>query len=95
VQRIRADGKVDLMLSPSGRAGVDSARDTLLEALRTAGGRLDLSDRSAPEDIRRTLALSKKAFKRAAGALYRERRIRIGDSCIELIDSGDSSINSP
>ncbi len=87
VQRIRADGKVDLMLTPSGQAGVDSARATLLEALLAAGGRLELSDRSTPEEIRRTLSLSKKAFKRAAGALYRERRIRISDSSIELIDS--------
>ena len=44
VQRIRADGKVDLMLTPSGQAGVDSARATLLEALLAAGGRLELSD---------------------------------------------------
>jgi hypothetical protein len=85
VQRIRSDGKVDLMLSPSGKAGIDSARETLLDALLAAGGRLELSDRSAPEEIRCSVALSKKAFKRAAGALYRQRRIRIGDSSIELI----------
>jgi hypothetical protein len=87
VQRIRADGKVDLMLTPSGQAGIDSARTTLLEALQAAGGRLELSDRSTPEEIRRTLSISKKAFKRAAGALYRERRIRIGAASIELIGS--------
>jgi hypothetical protein len=87
VQRIRSDGKVDLMLMPSGQAGMDSARVTLLEALQAAGGRLELSDRSTPEEIRSTLSISKKAFKRAAGALYRERRIRIGDLSIELIDS--------
>lgn len=85
VQRIRTDGKVDLMLTPSGQAGMDCAREALLEALVAAGGRLELSDRSTPEEIRRTLALSKKAFKRAVGALYRMRRIRIGDSSIELI----------
>jgi predicted RNA-binding protein (virulence factor B family) len=86
VQRIRADGKVDLTLTPSGRAGVDVARETLLEALRGAGGRIELGDRSEPEEIRQTLGLSKKAFKRAAGALYRERLIRIGDTSIELIE---------
>jgi hypothetical protein len=85
VQRIRSDGKVDLMLSPSGKAGVDSASEILLDALLAAGGRLELSDSSAPEEIRRTVALSKKAFKRAAGALYRQRRIRMGESSIELI----------
>jgi predicted RNA-binding protein (virulence factor B family) len=86
VQRIRADGKVDLTLAPSGRAGLDAARETLLGALRGAGGRIELGDRSEPEEIRQTLGLSKKAFKRAAGALYRERLIRIGDTSIELIE---------
>jgi hypothetical protein len=87
VQRVRSDGKVDLMLTPGGRAGMDSARETLLQALLAAGGRLELGDRSTPDDIRRTVALSKKAFKRAAGALYRERRVRISDTSIELIES--------
>ena len=91
VQRIRADGRVDLSLIPSGKAAMEDARETLLEALQSAGGRLELTDRSEPEEIRRTLGLSKKAFKRAVGALYRERRIRLGDSSIELADrAGDS-----
>lgn len=91
VQRVREDGKVDLMLTPSGRAGMDSARETLLDALIEAGGRLGLGDRSTPEEIRRTVGLSKKAFKRAAGALYRARRVRIGDASIELIELGESA----
>jgi predicted RNA-binding protein (virulence factor B family) len=45
-----------------------------------------LTDRSDPEVIRQKLGLSKKAFKRAVGALYRERRIRIGESSIELTE---------
>jgi len=91
VQRIRDDGRLDLTLTPSGKAASDEARGILLEALHHAGGRLELSDRSDPEEIRRILALSKKAFKRAVGALYRERQIRMGDSSIELISrEGDS-----
>ena len=86
IQRIRADGKIDLTLVPSGRAAIETSREVLLNALFDAGGRLELGDRSEPEAIRRTLGLSKKAFKRAVGALYRERRIRIEDSSIELID---------
>jgi len=89
VQRIRADGKIDLRLAPTGKAALDDAREILLEALLAAGGRLELGDRSEPEEIRRTLGLSKKAFKRAVGALYRERRIRIHDSSIELTNAAD------
>jgi predicted RNA-binding protein (virulence factor B family) len=91
VQRIRDDGRLDLTLTPSGKAASDEARGILLEALHHAGGRLELSDRSDPEEIRRILALSKKAFKRAVGALYRERRIRMGDSSIELIIRDDDA----
>lgn len=89
VQRIRKDGKIDLSLNPSGKTGIDTARDTLLAAVQDAGGRLALGDRSDPEEIRSVLGMSKKAFKRAAGALYRERRIRIGASSIELISEGN------
>jgi len=88
VQRVRPDGKVDLMLDRSGQAAVQDARETVLAALTRAGGRLELGDRSPPEEIRRTLGLSKKAFKRAVGALYRERRIRIDGSSIELAAPG-------
>ena len=84
VQRVRPDRKVDLMLTRSGKAAIRDAREILLEALVRAGGRLALGDRSEPEEIRRTLGLSKKAFKRAAGTLYRERRIRVADASVEL-----------
>jgi len=91
IQRIRPDGKVDLTSMPSGKAGIDDAREALLEALRASGGRLELGDRSEPEEIRRVLGLSKKAFKRAAGGLYRERRIKIGATSIEWTESGDEA----
>jgi len=86
IQRIRADGKIDLTLVPKGKAAIDDSRETILEALHHAGGRLELGDHSDPDLIRNTLGLSKKAFKRAIGVLYRERRIRIADSSIELVD---------
>ncbi len=94
VQRIRADGKIDLRLTPGGKAGAESAREILLEALQRAGGRLELSDHSQPEEIRSTLGLSKRAFKRAVGALYRERRIQLSDAAIVSIESRDESINT-
>jgi predicted RNA-binding protein (virulence factor B family) len=86
IQRIRDDGKIDLSLAPSGKVAIEYSREIILEALAKAGGRLDLGDRSEPEAIREKLGLSKKAFKRAIGALYRERRIKIAETSIELID---------
>jgi hypothetical protein len=94
IQRLRADGKIDLTLVPTGKAAIDTARDSLLAALIDAGGQLELGDRSKPEVIRRDLGLSKKAFKRAVGALYRERLIRISESSIELIDQDSNTPES-
>ncbi len=82
---VRPDGKVDLSLNPVGKIAANEARDTLLAVLKQGEGRLELCDTSDPEDIRREVGLSKKAFKRAIGALYRERLITLGDSHIELV----------
>jgi predicted RNA-binding protein (virulence factor B family) len=91
VRRIRPDGRVDLALRPVGREGARLARDVVLEALEQHGGRLALGDQSDPERIREALDLSKKAFKRAVGALYREGRVAITDEAISLLsDGGDS-----
>jgi len=89
VQHVREDGKLDLTLAPSGKAGIDAAREIVVDALRSAGGRLELGDRSEPNEIRTRLGISKKAFKRALGALYRERRIRIGESFVESTEPGE------
>lgn len=83
IEQIRADGKIDLTRTPGGKAGVDAACEVVVRALREAGGRLELGDQSDPEEIRRVLGLSKKAFKRAVGTLYRQRRLRIDDDSIE------------
>ena len=86
IQRIREDGKIDLSLAPSGKAAIENSREVVLQALTDGGGRLDLGDRSEPEAIRQKLGLSKKAFKRAIGALYRERLIKISETSIESVD---------
>ena len=49
-------------------------------------GFLDLNDKSDPELIRSRLNMSKKTFKKAVGALYKARHIRITDEGIYLND---------
>jgi len=75
VRLVRPDGKVDLSIHPSGYGRVAPLKEQLLEALAKNGGRLALSDASAPAAIRAAFGVSKKAFKQAVGALYRERAI--------------------
>ena len=68
--------------APSGRS---DAQEVILDALKRAGGSLDLHDKSSPEAIQDALGISKKSFKRAAGGLYRAKRIVIHDRGIDLV----------
>jgi predicted RNA-binding protein (virulence factor B family) len=86
VRRRRDDGKLDVSLRAPGAAGRDKDTQTLLQALERNGGRLPLGDASSPEAISRQLGMSKKAFKRAAGNLYRQRLVRLEPLAITSID---------
>ena len=82
VRAVRDDGKVDLGYDPAGYARVAPLGERILEALAAAGGALPMGDHSAPAEIRTRFGASKKAFKQAIGALYRERRIELSDGGI-------------
>nr|WP_320048963.1 S1-like domain-containing RNA-binding protein [uncultured Desulfuromonas sp.] len=83
VLRVREDHLIDITLRKVGKAGMDEARQVVFEALQVEG-RLPLTDKSSPEEIEQVLGLSKKAFKRAVGILYKERLIEIAENEIRL-----------
>lgn len=84
VHRISEDGRIDLMLQQEGKDQTDSAATKLLELLRAHKGTLPIGDKSSPEEIASLTGLSKKNFKRAAGALYKQHLITIGDTTTTL-----------
>ena len=84
VHRISEDGRIDVMLQQEGRQAREDATTKLLSLLEKSGGRLPLTDNSSPEDIAAATGLSKKSFKRAVGALYKERRITLSEDGIML-----------
>lgn len=84
ITRVREDRRLDISLQRPGRAGNNDAEDAILSALHACGGELDLHDKSPPERIRDELGLSKKAFKRAVGSLYRSRAIVLVQGGIKL-----------
>ncbi|MDA3911179.1 MAG: S1-like domain-containing RNA-binding protein [Bacteroidales bacterium] len=78
VKQVREDGKVDLLLEPMGYDNsVDEHSTSLLNALEANHGKLELSDKSAPESIKTALGMSKKAFKKALGKLYKAGKVEI------------------
>lgn len=91
VRAVRPNGQIDLSLDASGYSRVAKLTDLILEALRNHGGKLDLDDDSPPEVIRQRFGVSKKAFKQAAGKLYKQRQIRFSHPGIELVPEQDWS----
>ena len=84
VTLVRDDGKY--MISPGHKAHIqmDTDAQLILDALEVMGGRLPLGDKSDPEEIKKRLHMSKAAFKRAAGALYKQKKILISAEEIKL-----------
>ena len=79
------DGKVAVSLRPQGYKAVLSEADRLLDKVKANGGSLAVSDKSSPEEIHKMFGLSKGAFKRLIGSLYREGRIVIDPDRIRLV----------
>lgn len=85
VNRVRDDGKIDLLLYGRKDGRVDSLADAIRERLeKTQDGFLPLCDSSSPEAIREVFNCSKKDFKKAVGSLYREHVISLVDGGIKL-----------
>lgn len=84
IKQVRPDNKIDVSLSPLGAKMLGPTSNFVFEQLQANNGYLPLHDKSSPEDIKKTLHLSKKAFKKAIGALYRERKILIMEDGIHV-----------
>ena len=84
IKHIRPDGKTDLALQKSGMAHVDEMAERILHTLRENNGYIGLTDNSSPEDIYERFGMSKKAWKKAVGTLYKSRKIDITPNGIRL-----------
>lgn len=84
IEDIRPDGKITLSRFPVGYNTVRSHDAGLLRELKEAGGFLPYGDKTPPEEIQEHFGLSKKAFKKLIGGLFREGKIVIQDNGIAL-----------
>ena len=86
IKNIREDGKIDVSLQPLGyRNAIDLDKEKILSKLEANKGILNFSDKSSPESIKFHMQMSKKAFKRALGALYKEKKIVLFPDRIEKV----------
>jgi predicted RNA-binding protein (virulence factor B family) len=85
VTQIREDGRLDILLQKPGYASIDEFSDKIISKLQAEGGEMSLTDKSSPEAIYTGLEMSKKAFKKAIGTLYKKRLITLNDNSISLV----------
>lgn len=84
IKALRPDNKLDISLQKRKKLAILDDRGKILKALQDAGGFLPLHDKSDPDAIKATLQMSKKAFKRAIGGLYKSRVISLKPDGIKL-----------
>ncbi|HLI92152.1 MAG TPA: S1-like domain-containing RNA-binding protein [Puia sp.] len=77
--------QIDVAAGRPGYARVEDAAAKVLRLLEENKGRLPYHDRSDPGAIYSFFGMSKKTFKMTTGKLYKERKIRITESGIELL----------
>ncbi len=85
VKQVREDNKIDLSLQKSGFELVDDVKWRILKLLKEKDGFLPLHDGSSPDEIKNALQISKKAFKKAVGALYKEQLVKLTEKGVQLI----------
>ncbi len=87
IQKIRDDGKIDLSLTPMGYEKVAGIAETILDQLARNNGFLPITARTSPEELADRFGVSKKNYKKALGALYKQRRLSIDPDGIRLLPS--------
>lgn len=84
VVEVKPDGKLTLSLREKAYIQMDEDAKRILEVLEEYGGVLPFNDKASPEIIMREMKMSKSAFKRAVGRLYKERKIEITEKNIRI-----------
>lgn len=85
VTDVKADGKLDLSRRANKETQMDTDAQKVLRVIEEYAGVLPFNDKASPEIIMREMQMSKAAFKRAVGRLYKERRIEITEKSIRLL----------
>ena len=85
IKHIRPDGKIDLSLQ-GGQESRDKYSKIILNYLHKKEGFAPVHDKSDPELISDLFGMSKGAFKKAIGGLYKQRIISIEKDGIRLLE---------
>jgi len=85
IKHVRPDGKVDLSLQ-GGQETRDKYAEIIMNYLQEQNGFAPVNDKSDPQLISDLFGMSKGAFKKAIGGLYKQRIISIEKDGIHLVE---------
>ena len=85
VTHVKEDGKLDISRRGTAVEQMDADAQKVLRVIDEFAGVLPFNDKASPEIIMRELQMSKAAFKRAVGHLYKQRLIEITEKSIRRI----------
>ncbi|OFE13537.1 GntR family transcriptional regulator [Pseudohongiella acticola] len=83
IRHVRPDGRIDLSLRPAAEV-LDEHGSLIVAYLEKQGGFAPIHDKSSPAEIARVFKLSKSAFKKTIGRLYKQGVIDIRSDGIQL-----------
>lgn len=86
ITEVKEDGKLSLSIREKGYIQMNTDAEKLLALLQENGGSLPVGDKSEPELIRQKTGMSKNEFKKAAGNLYKQKKIIPGKESIRLTE---------
>jgi len=85
VKKIREENKIDIAIQAQGyRNFIDKNCETIFNVLKDNDGIAYINDKSSPDEIYDTFKMSKKAFKKAIGSLYKQKIIVINSKDIRI-----------
>lgn len=84
ISGVRDDGKYMMSLTQKAHLQMDNDAQVIYGKIKTSGGVLPFGDKSDPGIIMKELGMSKKAFKRGVGQLYKEGKVIPGEYEVRL-----------
>jgi predicted RNA-binding protein (virulence factor B family) len=86
IKTIRPENKIDVVAGQAGYKRVEGETEKLIRLLQENNGYLPYNDKSSPDDIYEFFGMSKKTFKMATGALYKQGKISFAKEGILLLE---------
>ncbi|MBF0709845.1 MULTISPECIES: S1 RNA-binding domain-containing protein [unclassified Gemella] len=74
---IKDDGSMNASFLPRAHERIDDDSQAILDYIENNNGYCEYSDKSKPEDIKAVFGMSKGSFKKAAGRLFKNKKITI------------------